>query len=1156
MTRVDMERETALNNYKLQSVFLYNAILSANELQDFTTHVFLFFSSFTDKILNSYMLRPTRRNKMKQIIIFLVVISFYSIDVFCQQIEYDKANLQPSTFPQIIIKKHTQNIAPLDISKFKPLPIPQWKPPKDSVNNNIVNGYNLITRKEFTIKKIIDIKKMKMLQENHTDSYIPMQNNLLKKSNSPSKVKNFGELTKVVDPKIYPYSATVKIFMTFPDGSSGQASGVMIDPEHVLTAGHVIYDNKYGGWATSVRVVPAYEVQDVYYGPFGNGNAIATYSWEGWTKNEDRNWDMAYILLDRPCGAVAGYLAYGYNNNSFFKDRTFYNPGYPKEGQYDGQYMYTWGGTFSSVGDHQFYAGRDSYAGQSGSGTYTNLNGDDIEYSVLSYDFMSIYTGFVRIDSAKFISISSRIAMNTPSTFDLIPLNIRTTAYKYTVGSQLGTFDYLIHNYSSSSWAGSLTVGIYLSSDADINTDDILLQTRKYTGDIGSKETKRIIAESDSPFIPKDIAAGGYYLGIILDVKDYNTSNNATVGWDAAIIIVESTAPSLTVTPTEVNLGTNQSDISFSKTFIIENKGGGTLIGNISKTADWITSITPTNFSLDSSETKVITIEGIIPSNFVSLNTDVSITSNGGNQKINIYGSVLDANGWIVYNTYNSNIPTELTDAVAIDALENKWIGTYGSGLVKFDGKDWMVYNTDNSGLSTNNIRSIAIDALGNKWIGTWDAGLVKYDGTNWTVYNTTNSQIPNNRVETIAIDKSGNKWIGCYPGGVAKFYGTNWTIYNTSNSGLPNNAIQTIKIDGYGNKWIGSSYGGLTKFDDKNWTIYNKYNSPLPSPRISSIAIDANGIKWIGTGGFPDYNNENYRADLLRFDDTNWILYDSTNSDLIRDNIWSIAIDSLNNKWIDGNFDNVFDKLTLTKFDGVRRTTYHPINTTPGNYRISSIVIDKDGNKWLATNGGLAVYKYGSKKSISLLSPPNNSTITSLMTTLSWGAKSDAPKYRLEVNTISDFTGKVIYDDEIIGATSKQISGLTDNTIYYWRVNTIDNSGDASNSSGIFHFKTVNLTNGDILNGTIPKSFELSQNYPNPFNPITTIKYAVPQQSFVNISIYNLLGEKILTLINEDKQPGNYEVLFDGSNLSSGVYFYKIVSSNFIETKKLILMR
>jgi len=140
MTRVDMERETALNNYKLQSVFLYNAILSANELQDFTTHVFLFFSSFTDKILNSYMLRPTRRNKMKQIIIFLVVISFYSIDVFCQQIEYDKANLQPSTFPQIIIKKHTQNIAPLDISKFKPLPIPQWKPPKDSVNNNIVNS--------------------------------------------------------------------------------------------------------------------------------------------------------------------------------------------------------------------------------------------------------------------------------------------------------------------------------------------------------------------------------------------------------------------------------------------------------------------------------------------------------------------------------------------------------------------------------------------------------------------------------------------------------------------------------------------------------------------------------------------------------------------------------------------------------------------------------------------------------------------------------------------------------------------------------------------------------------------------------------------------------------------------------------------------------
>jgi len=126
--------------------------------------------------------------------------------------------------------------------------------------------------------------------------------------------------------------------------------------------------------------------------------------------------------------------------------------------------------------------------------------------------------------------------------------------------------------------------------------------------------------------------------------------------------------------------------------------------------------------------------------------------------------------------------------------------------------------------------------------------------------------------------------------------------------------------------------------------------------------------------------------------------------------------------------------------------------------------------------------------------------------------------------------------------------------TIYSYRVNAFNIYG----LSGYSNIVTITVPQpvGVMENEKFPIQFTLNQNYPNPFNPTTTIKYAIPQQSFVNIAIYNLLGEKILTLINEEKQPGNYEVLFDGSNLSSGVYFYKIVSSNFIETKKLILMK
>ncbi|PKL83213.1 MAG: hypothetical protein CVV24_06060 [Ignavibacteriae bacterium HGW-Ignavibacteriae-3] len=89
-----------------------------------------------------------------------------------------------------------------------------------------------------------------------------------------------------------------------------------------------------------------------------------------------------------------------------------------------------------------------------------------------------------------------------------------------------------------------------------------------------------------------------------------------------------------------------------------------------------------------------------------------------------------------------------------------------------------------------------------------------------------------------------------------------------------------------------------------------------------------------------------------------------------------------------------------------------------------------------------------------------------------------------------------------------------------------------------------------------IPSSFELSQNYPNPFNPSTVIKYQVPQNSHVNLSVYDILGNKIATLENQEKAAGSYEVKFDAANIPSGVYFYTIQTGSFSQTKKMILMK
>ncbi len=91
---------------------------------------------------------------------------------------------------------------------------------------------------------------------------------------------------------------------------------------------------------------------------------------------------------------------------------------------------------------------------------------------------------------------------------------------------------------------------------------------------------------------------------------------------------------------------------------------------------------------------------------------------------------------------------------------------------------------------------------------------------------------------------------------------------------------------------------------------------------------------------------------------------------------------------------------------------------------------------------------------------------------------------------------------------------------------------------------------------GQIPEHFALLQNYPNPFNPSTTIKYSVPAGVHITLQIFDILGRNVATLVNEEKLPGKYEVKFDASHLSSGVYFYQLRSYNYNEIKKLLLIK
>ncbi len=91
---------------------------------------------------------------------------------------------------------------------------------------------------------------------------------------------------------------------------------------------------------------------------------------------------------------------------------------------------------------------------------------------------------------------------------------------------------------------------------------------------------------------------------------------------------------------------------------------------------------------------------------------------------------------------------------------------------------------------------------------------------------------------------------------------------------------------------------------------------------------------------------------------------------------------------------------------------------------------------------------------------------------------------------------------------------------------------------------------------GFVPGIFSLEQNYPNPFNPSTTINYQVPVNGLVTLKVFNVVGQEVATLVNEVQQASGYQASFDASKLSSGIYFYTLRAGNFVQTKKMMLLK
>lgn len=187
-----------------------------------------------------------------------------------------------------------------------------------------------------------------------------------------------------------------------------------------------------------------------------------------------------------------------------------------------------------------------------------------------------------------------------------------------------------------------------------------------------------------------------------------------------------------------------------------------------------------------------------------------------------------------------------------------------------------------------------------------------------------------------------------------------------------------------------------------------------------------------------------------------------------------------------------------------------------------------------------------------SLYNPVNGQQNERLDPMFSWNSSGPYSDLQLSTsNTFSTILHSVRVSEDFY---QLPLGILSDQVTYYWRVRKFVNN-EYSNWSLTYSFRT-GIASVNNITTSIPDKFFLYNSYPNPFNPLTKIKFDLPKSSLVKLSVFDLNGRRVNELVNEVLQAGNYETEFNGVNLSSGVYYYRIEANEFTSVKKMILIK
>lgn len=280
-----------------------------------------------------------------------------------------------------------------------------------------------------------------------------------------------------------------------------------------------------------------------------------------------------------------------------------------------------------------------------------------------------------------------------------------------------------------------------------------------------------------------------------------------------------------------------------------------------------------------------------------------------------------------------------------IDKNGNLWVGTYGGGVSRYDGKSFTNHTTV-LGLASNIIWSICEDNAGNLWFGTEGGGASRYDGKSFSSY-TTAQGLANDTVYTIIKDKKGNLWFGTFGGGVSRLNEDGSIKNYTTAEGLAGDHVSSILQDKNGKIWFGTWHRGVSCWDDGTFINYTA-DDGLANNTVASILEDKDGILWFGSGhGRISWLDTRKKLPGEKPHFMNYTIAEGLSA------VHSIAEDKNGNLWFctrEGAFRLNWDK----KLNPDKESFMH-ITTRQGlpKNNVNGILEDSSGNMWFCTDDG-----------------------------------------------------------------------------------------------------------------------------------------------------------------------------------------------------------